>query len=103
MAFIKIIDENNMKTTCNLLSYSTFPSEEGLLLEIYIPNACLKYQLFTDMHNPQVDKMELMINTLFDNVLLNNQMIYLEENFSLQYMLLGDNTEPSRSFTAKKL
>lgn len=103
MAFIKITDDNDKKTTCNLLSYSTFPNKEGLILEISIPNACLKYQLFTDMHNPQANKLELMINTLFDNVLLNNQMIYLEENFILQYMLLGDGTESLRQFTAKKL
>lgn len=103
MALIKITDDNYKKTTCSLLSYSILLGEEGLLLEISIPNACIKYLLHSDRNERNMNNIEAFISTLFDDALLNNKMVHLEEYLVRHYIIIGDDKERMRQFTAQKL
>lgn len=103
MALIKITDDNDKKTTYSLHSYSISPCEEGLSLEISVPDNNVKYMIHPDMREGNIKQIESFISSLFDNALLNNKMIHLEEYLVRQYIFIGDGVELRRQFTAQKL
>lgn len=103
MSLIKITDDNNKKTTCQLQGYSISPYEEGLLLEISTPNFSLKYLLHPDRRENNINKMETYITSLFDDALQNNKTVYLEEYLVRNYIFIGDGKELRKQFTGNKI
>ncbi len=101
MSTIKIIDDNGKTTTSLLNSYSLEPLEEGLLLEVNLPNSLIKYLIHSDMRERNIRNIEQFIISYFDDVIVNNKTAYIEEYLRRDYIYIGQE-ETRRQFTAQK-
>lgn len=104
MAIIKITDDNNNKQSYNLLGYSIRTKEEKvIILEINTSVSSVKYRIWSDSRESDINKIELFISDLFDTALKNNKTVYLDEYLVRMYIYIGDGIEIRKQFSAKKI
>ncbi len=101
MSTIKITDDNRETTTSLLNSYSLEPLEEGLILELNLPNSFIKYLIHSDIREHNIRNIEQFIINYFDDVITNNKTAYIEEYLQRDYINIGQE-ETCRQFTAQK-
>lgn len=99
MALIKINDDNNKTTVSQLISYSITPSEDCILLDIFVLNGHKSYKIQLDIleRNAKViNNIKTYIETIFDNALINNKIVVIEEHLSRQMMIIGEDRKEFR-------
>lgn len=111
MAILQITDDNDKTSSytlikCNVSCTSTFSSSStssSLLLELFINEAEIKYEIFPDEREKSVSQIAQFILQELDAISKSNRPFIISEYLKRHYISIGDIEIKRRQFTAHKL
>lgn len=103
MAILQITDDNDKTSSYTLIKYNVSCTSTSLLLELFINEAKIKYEIFPDEREKSVSQIAQFILQELDAVFKNNRPFIISEYLKRHYIFIGDIEIKRRQFTAHKL